>query len=744
MPFSHSSWTADGRDIRPDTHKSIPKGDNTAQGAGHPNELLPNELLDLAISAELAAGPAVATATAPASSGNKVIKAEVGSAVPYLPPQMERLGRHAGSASDAGARVPRLAPGVEQFGEYQGSGLTDATYLVRNPNGQVVQLSRLLHLVLSGIDGTRTVNEIAARVTAAFGRTVSAGNVEYLLANKLAPLGLLAVEGSCHAATAVGQDPAILALKLHRTLVPAAGVQHLARLFRPLFRPVVVVAVLASLIASDAWLVRGDRLGSALLDVLLNPLLLLLVLGLTVLSMLFHECGHAAACRYGGARPGVIGMGFFVIWPAFFTNVTDTYRLGRAGRIRTDLGGVYFNAVFILVLTAAYLSTGYAPLLAAVVLIHLEIVQQLLPSLRFDGYFILTDLIGVPDLFRRIGPTLRSMIPGRPADPRVQGLKRGARLTLTGWVLIVVPLIGLELTFIILNGPRLVRTFIRSVDAQAHDVVAQFGRVDVPAGLASAISMVLLVLPMAGLCYILVRTGQRVVLAIIAVNRRHPVLRLPSVAVGLLIAAALAAHWGLLPIGRGAISPQPAEVATGSRHLPPPAPSRSVKPSHRAGPAAVVLTPVSAHGFDALSSPGHDPSDEDDRQAGYAIDGNPTTAWQTLYYDGNPVFGGLKTGSGLILDMGRQVRLTSVTVTFGPTPGADVSIEVGNDNTLAASTLSTFTTVATARDVGGTYTFECTSAARGRYVLVWFTKLPPAGSDKFEAEIFNIVVRGSG
>ncbi len=50
---------------------------------------------------------------------------------------------------------------------------------------------------------------------------------------------------------------------------------------------------------------------------LLHPLLLLLVLGLSVLSLLFHECGHAAACRYGGARPGVIGMGFYVIWPAF-------------------------------------------------------------------------------------------------------------------------------------------------------------------------------------------------------------------------------------------------------------------------------------------------------------------------------------------------------------------------------------------------------------------------------------------
>ena len=146
----------------------------------------------------------------------------------------------------------------------------------------------------------------------------------------------------------------------------------------------------------------------------IHPVLLLLVLGLTLLSTLFHECGHAAACRYGGARPGVIGMGVYVVWPAFFTNVTDAYRLGRAGRIRTDLGGVYFNAIFSAGLAAVYLATGYQPVLAAVLLVHVEMVQQLLPSLRFDGYFILADLIGVPDLFRRIGPVAAQPDPGPP------------------------------------------------------------------------------------------------------------------------------------------------------------------------------------------------------------------------------------------------------------------------------------------------------------------------------------------
>ncbi len=441
-------------------------------------------------------------------------------------------------------------------------------------------------------------------------------------------------------------------------------------------------------------------------------------------------------------------MGVYLVWPAFFTNVTDAYRLGRAGRVRTDLGGVYFNAVFALALAAAFLATGYQPLIAAVVLIHLEMVQQLVPSLRFDGYFILADLIGVPDLFRRIGPTLRSMIPGQPADPRVRGLKRAARVTLTAWVLLIVPLLAFELTLIILNAPGLVRTFGQSLNAQVRDVTVQFGRADVAAGLVSVISVVLLVLPMAGLCYILLLSGRRALRSVIAVNRRRPVLWLPSAAMVLLIAAGLAVHWGLLrPTGHGA-APRPSAAGNVTVQRPgPPAAPVQARPRRaqraRARTRAAVLTPASAHGFDPLGAPG-DPFDENDAVAGYAIDQDPATAWQSQYYLGNPVFGGLKTGSGLILDMGRPVRLSSITVTFGPTPGADVAIEVGNDNSLAASTLPTFTTVAIADGIGGTYTFRTASPAKGRYVLIWFTRLPPTGPGKFQAQIFNVIVRGKG
>ena len=84
-----------------------------------------------------------------------------------------------------------------------------------------------------------------------------------------------------------------------------------------------------------------------------------------ILSLAFHECGHARV-PVGGARPGRIGIGIYLVWPVFYTDVTDSWRLSKAGRLRTDLGGVYFNVLFALTAAGAFLATSYKPLLIVV------------------------------------------------------------------------------------------------------------------------------------------------------------------------------------------------------------------------------------------------------------------------------------------------------------------------------------------------------------------------------------------
>jgi hypothetical protein len=158
--------------------------------------------------------------------------------------------------------------------------------------------------------------------------------------------------------------------------------------------------------------------------------------------------------------------------------------------------------------------------------------------------------------------------------------------------------------------------------------------------------------------------------------------------------------------------------------------------------ASVVLTPVSANSFDAL---GNDGGDEDGSGAKYAIDNDPSTFWHTDYYFTYPNFGNLKKGTGLILDMGKQVRLSQVAVQFGASCCADVQIEIGNNNAPVPSALGSFTSVASSTTAHGVTTFNVTGDTTGRYVLIWITRLPPlaGASNKYEAQIYNVVVHGS-
>lgn len=175
-------------------------------------------------------------------------------------------------------------------------------------------------------------------------------------------------------------------------------------------------------------------------------------------------------------------------------------------------------------------------------------------------------------------------------------------------------------------------------------------------------------------------------------------------------------------------------------------------PGHTTGPLSpssksaaatgALLAPVGASGFDAYNL--GDAGDENSKDAGLAIDGKPATKWTSQFYL-SPVFGGLKPGSGLMIDMGKPVRLDWLQIQFGPTQGADMRIEIGNSNARDPATVQSMTTLASATDVGGAQRFTVHSSASGRYVLIWFTKLPamPGSGSKYMAEINNVVLHGT-
>src|SRR5436305_13725012 len=110
-------------------------------------------------------------------------------------------------------------------------------------------------------------------------------------------------------------------------------------------------------------------------------------------------------------------VGLYLVWPTFYTDVTDSYLLPKRDRLRADLAGLYFNAIIAVVTMGAWLIWRADALLLLAALQVLQMVKQLSPVIRADGYHILTDATGVPDLYAHMVPTLRRLLPGQRREP---------------------------------------------------------------------------------------------------------------------------------------------------------------------------------------------------------------------------------------------------------------------------------------------------------------------------------------
>jgi hypothetical protein len=211
---------------------------------------------------------------------------------------------------------------------------------------------------------------------------------------------------------------------------------------------------------------------------------------------------------------------------------------------------------------------------------------------------------------------------------------------------------------------------------------------------------------------------------------RRPVRR---VAVSLVVLAIIAVVAYLLTAGSSA----PGQAA-GSHHHPAvgsrkhSAAPRSSPTTTAPSPAASPLAIASATAFGpAGSSQGDNPS-----LASLALDGSGSGGWFTDWY-ATPDLNG-QGGTGLLLNMGTSVTVSSVQVLLGPAAGGTVQLRAGNSPSLADLPV-----LAQATIPGGTLTLQPGSPVAAQYVLIWFTQLPPDSTGTYQAYVYNVSVSGT-
>jgi|SRR5215211_6168200 len=463
------------------------------------------------------------------------------------------------SASATLAGLPAVADGVQLLGRLANSGYKETPRLVRRSDGQTVKLTPLLYALLDAMDGQRTHEQLAEKLSARAGKLATADDVRYLIERKLVPLGLVNTPGEPERELAKANP--LLVLRPRFVITKPELTRLLTRPFVWMFRPPVTTALLTAFAAIAVWLIADKGLSSALHQALYEPGMILAIWALVVLSAAFHEIGHAAACRYGGARPGVMGGGLYLIWPAFYTEVSDAYRLSRRGRLRVDLGGLYFTAIFSVLSAGLWLATRADALLLVIAVQLVQMAKQLTPFIRADGYHIVADLIGVPDLFAHIKPTLLGLLPKRWTGPQHQALRPWARAVVTLWVLTTVPILLGVLALMVLTLPRIAGTGWDSMVQHWGEAANTWEGGDRVAAIVSAVSTALVAIPVLSVVCLLWRLARRAGVSIWRRTAGRPRLRALSLLGAAVVAGLVAWAWwpgeNYKPISSGERGPLP-------------------------------------------------------------------------------------------------------------------------------------------------------------------------------------------
>jgi len=297
--------------------------------------------------------------------------------------------------------IPRISDKIEILPFDNGGFLVHHKVL-----GHRLNINNFTYQLLNYIDGVRNIKEIAAAFNKDNTKSVNEDTIFDILYSKLGKYHV--IENEEHEVIK-REKPSYL--KLSFTLLKKEWVTHIIPAFSFLFNKSVFYTLFTLSFLFMIYMVISNHqtMVSGLKDItVLNGSLYLLFFGLVTL---FHEFGHAAACRKFGAKHGDIGFGFYLLSSVMYADVSDVWKLKKSERIIVNLGGIYLQLLIATCISIYYLFTNNNHLIIpAYVIGGLSVVYNLNPFFRTDGYWILSDILGIANLRSNSNRTMRQFV----------------------------------------------------------------------------------------------------------------------------------------------------------------------------------------------------------------------------------------------------------------------------------------------------------------------------------------------
>ncbi|MBN2061245.1 MAG: M50 family metallopeptidase, partial [Deltaproteobacteria bacterium] len=190
--------------------------------------------------------------------------------------------------------------------------------------------------------------------------------------------------------------------------IPLLDPDRMLKLLMPLFRIIIsplgaIIWVLVVAVAGKLVIDRFDMATDQVQGILAPDNLFLMYLGLVIIKSL-HEFGHAVVCKRFGGEVHIMGVMLLVFTPLPYMDATSSWAFRSRWR-RAFVGAAgMITEVFVAALAAflwAYTGPGTLHSLAYNMMFIASVSTILFngnPLLRFDGYYILSDLLDIPNL----------------------------------------------------------------------------------------------------------------------------------------------------------------------------------------------------------------------------------------------------------------------------------------------------------------------------------------------------------
>ncbi len=180
-----------------------------------------------------------------------------------------------------------------------------------------------------------------------------------------------------------------------KTIIPKQLMSKICNPFKFMFNEYVLTIIAVFLISflSYSYLILEPNFSN-------NVSYLKYSWGILFLVFFVHELGHAQACVRFNVKAGDVGFGITSFLPVLYANVTDAWRLSKKERIIVNLGGIYFQNLMSLCLLIFSFLMSNMDLYFIAKIIFISTVFQFFPFHKSDGYWILSDVISQPNLFK--------------------------------------------------------------------------------------------------------------------------------------------------------------------------------------------------------------------------------------------------------------------------------------------------------------------------------------------------------